>query len=124
MPVILIVDDDASVRSILTRTLENALYSVLEAKDGTDAVSEIRAHHADLVLMDIVMPGKGGIEAIMEIHSIQPELAIVIMSGKVPLETDAMNNLMKRYGAKAILPKPFTTQELLETVRSALEASA
>lgn len=117
---ILVVDDDPALRGTTGRLLAGSGHSVVEAASGADALQFFDEGSVDLVIMDIVMPQKGGIEAIMEIHALHPSIPAIIMSGKVPLGTDAVDNLMKRYGARAILSKPFTAAELAAAVATAL----
>jgi len=99
-------------------------YTTSEAESGSDAVQFMAGNAVDLVVMDVVMPEQGGIEAIMEIHARFPGVPAIIMSGKVPLGADAVDGLMKRYGAKAVLSKPFTGHELLAAVESSLAGSS
>jgi CheY-like chemotaxis protein len=117
---ILIVDDDPGVRSITARLLAGSGHSVVEAESGDQAVRYVDETAVDLVIMDVVMPNKGGMEAIMEIHALHPRIPAIIMSGKVPLGTAAVDSLLKRYGSKAVLSKPFTAEELLAAVEKAL----
>jgi two-component system cell cycle sensor histidine kinase/response regulator CckA len=112
-PTILVVDDDAIVRSLTVRMLEDQGYGVIEANDGVDAwtLLESMAGRIDLVVSDIVMPRLDGVELArcMEIMSHPPP--ILFMSG---------------YGLRAtdfewpLLVKPFRTHELLEAVHRLL----
>jgi DNA-binding NtrC family response regulator len=119
---VLVVDDDDSLRSNTSRMLESSGHSVTQAAGGAAALEILANDVHDLVLMDVVMPEKGGIESIMELHARHPDVPTVIMSGKIPLGTDAVASLMERYGAKAVLPKPFTGEELQAVVARALSA--
>ena len=121
---ILIVDDDPAIRDLTARHLVKHTHEVLEAESADEAFSIIDDHTVDLVILDIVMPGRGGIETIMEMHGSHPDLPVVIMSGKIPLGTVAVDGLMQRYGARAVLPKPFTGEELLTAVQTALGESS
>lgn len=117
---ILIVDDDSELLANARRLIEAAGHQATDAESGEQALEMMDESRFDLVIMDVVMPRKGGIEAIMEIHTRHPDIPTVIMSGKVPLGTDAISSLMGRYGARAVLSKPFTGEELLNAVESAL----
>ncbi len=121
---ILVVDDDPAIRSNTARLLADKGHTVVEAESGDQALSYVDESPVDLVIMDIVMPNKGGVEAIMEIHALHPRIPAIIMSGKVPLGTAAVDNLMKRYGSRAVLSKPFTADELFVAVEKALAASS
>ena len=121
---ILIVDDDPVIRSNSGRLLSAKGHTVVEAESGDQALKYVDETAVDLVIMDIVMPNKGGMEAIMEIHALHPRIPAIVMSGKVLLGTGAVVNLIERYGSKAILSKPFTADELLAAVAKALAASS
>lgn len=121
---ILIVDDDPAVRDNTARLLAGKGHAVVEAESGDQALSYVDETAVDLVIMDIVMPDKGGLEAIMEIHALHPRIPAIVMSGKVPLGTAAVDSLMEHCGAKAILSKPFTAAELFAAVEKALAASS
>jgi len=121
---ILIVDDDPTVRGNTARLLAGKGHAVVEAESGDQALSYVDETAVDLVIMDIVMPDKGGLEAIMEIHALHPQIPAIVMSGKVPLGTAAVDSLMEHCGAKAILSKPFTATELFAAVEKALAASS
>lgn len=121
---ILVVDDDPAIRSNTARLLAGKGHAVVEAEGGDQALSYVDEIPVDLVIMDIVMPNKGGVEAIMEIHALHPRIPAIIMSGKVPLGTAAVDSLMKRYGSRAVLSKPFTADELFAAVEKALTGSS
>ena len=120
---ILVVDDDPAIRSNTARLLAAKGHTVVEAESGNRALSYVDETAVDLVIMDVVMPNKGGVEAIMEIHALHPQIPAIIMSGKVPLGTAAVDSLMKRYGSRAVLSKPFTAAELFAAVEKALAGS-
>lgn len=117
---ILIVDDDPGIRNITAQLLTDSGHIVVEAENGDQALRYVDGTAVDLVIMDVVMPNKGGMETIMEIHALHPRIPAIIMSGKVPLGTAAVDRLLKRYGSKAVLSKPFTAEELLAAVEIAL----
>jgi CheY-like chemotaxis protein len=121
---ILVVDDDPTIRSNTARVLTRNGHTIAEAGSSDEAMALIAQGSIDLVIMDVVMPEKGGIEAMMEIHSRYPDIPAVIMSGKVPLGNDAIDGLMSRYGSRAVLSKPFTGDELLSAVETALAGSS
>ena len=79
---ILLIDDSASVREVLRVALESEGYSVFEAANGRDGVRLFREHRPTLVLVDIVMPEKDGIETVKEILAIDPAAVIFTMSGE------------------------------------------
>jgi len=115
--VILIVEDEGSIRRLAARALQRAGYEVLEARNGNEAIEivEEEAGAIDLVLIDMVMPQMSGPELSARLRDHWPEVRILYTSGYTELS-----------GRKDIvfLRKPFTARQLLEGVRSALAAPA
>jgi PAS domain S-box-containing protein len=115
--VILVVDDDAAVRTLFRKILARAGYRVMEAADGAQALAAVRKGGVDLVITDLVMPEKEGIETIVEIRKSHPQVKIAAVSGAFGgryLEIAAM------LGAEAALAKPVSEETLVETVRRLL----
>ncbi len=117
---ILVVDDSDVVRDVIRRSLQQAGYHVSEAANGNEAVRAASAAPFSLVITDILMPEKDGLETIMYLRRTTPNTRIIAMSG-------AGNELYlsdaRGLGATAILPKPFSQQTLLDLVRSVLDTS-
>jgi two-component system response regulator (stage 0 sporulation protein F) len=115
MATILIIDDEASVRSLLRTSLEGAGYVVVEAADGREGLARYQATPADLVLTDILMPGMNGFDLVLELTRTFLNVKVIAMSGapeeSVPLDT------AKLLGARRTLRKPFTMDALLKAVR-------
>lgn len=109
---ILIIDDEEPLRSMLRMSLEKMGYSVLEAGDGRVALALFKAQPADLVITDLMMPEKEGLETIRELRKGHPDLKIIAMSGGG--RTDARDNLKmaKLFGATAVFAKPFSFSDL------------
>ena len=116
MAKILVVDDDDHVRGMVSRLLRNAGHEVMDLSSGGEAVAAVGNTGFDALVVDLVMPEIGGIETIMAIHRVAPDLPTIVMSGKIPLEDEAVNRLVERYGAKSVLAKPFTAAELVAAV--------
>jgi CheY-like chemotaxis protein len=122
VPRILLVEDDDAVREILRKALVAAGHEVDEASNGDVALAAYRRQAADLVITDLVMPEKDGLETIMELRRIDPAVRIVAMSGggrtlgpgQLYLES------ARALGARQILSKPFTVGALLKAVAEAL----
>lgn len=114
---ILVVDDDEQLCLLVSRLLQMDGHDVDVASSGDAALELLRSDLFDAMLLDIVMPGKGGIETIMEIRSTQPDIPIIVMSGKIPVEDASVTRLVERYGALSILAKPFSADELRSIVR-------
>ena len=114
---ILVVDDDAGIRALLRYLLEAAGYQVFEAAEGGEALIQAETHRVDLVITDLIMPGKEGIETIGLLHNQQPNLKIIAMSGAME---SAFLAAAGHLGAQATLAKPFTKEQLLQTVHRVL----
>ncbi len=101
-----------------TQTLNREGYSILTAYDGDSGMSHVRESRPDVVLLDLKMPGKSGIEILHEINAIDPTIVSVVITGYATIESavEAM-----KLGASDFLPKPFTPDELRLIVKRALE---
>jgi two-component system, NtrC family, nitrogen regulation response regulator NtrX len=116
---ILIVDDEASIRRSLAGILSDEGYEAAEAADGEGALAGLRAGPApDLVLLDIAMPGRDGVEILEEIQRGWPGLPVVMMSGHGTIETAVRATQL---GAFDFLEKPLSVEKLLLTLRNALD---
>jgi hypothetical protein len=116
---ILVADDEAEVRSILRRALQDGGYAVVEAADGKRALEEVRAGRVDLAILDLVMPEQEGIETIRILRKEFPGIGIVAVSGAFGgqfLETARM------LGADAVLSKPVGAGLLLAKVAEVLRS--
>ena len=118
---ILVVDDDASIRRTLNILLSKAGYEVIQACDGSEAVRLWRDHGGDLVITDLHMPQKDGIETIVELLSHTPGIRIIAMSGGG--QTKRLNLLgnMALLGSVLTIEKPFTLTEMMTMVDRALK---
>lgn len=119
---ILVVDDEPDICEILLEILRQAGHQVRVASDGDSALAVLRGEPFDLILTDIFMPGKEGIETIMEIHRDFPGVKIIAMSGgghsgELHYLKDAIE-----LGAVRTLFKPFREGEVLKVVGAALGA--
>ena len=119
MPKILIVEDEASIRRVLGSILseEDKSYQVEEATNGQEAMDMIQKTDYDLVLCDIKMPKKDGLEVLLEAKALKPALRMVMISGHGDLETAVQAMKM---GAFDYIAKPPDLNRLLSTVRNAL----
>jgi two-component system response regulator (stage 0 sporulation protein F) len=110
---ILVVDDEASVRAVIARGLAALGYRVLEAAGGEAALAIVRAEAPSLVILDYVMPGMDGAETARRIAEIDPDLPILFSTGHAALRT-----LRSAAGEDvSILEKPFTLEELDALIR-------
>jgi two-component system KDP operon response regulator KdpE len=113
---ILVVDDEPQIRRVLRATLTGHGYEFYEARTGEEALDAIRANRFDLVLLDMNMPGMGGLEACRAIRS-GSEVAIIMLTVR-DSEQDKVASLDA--GADDFVTKPFSTPELLARIRAAL----
>lgn len=113
---ILVVDDEPQIRRIMRTTLTGAGYEIDDAKTGEEALEKLRSFRPDLVLLDINMPGMGGLAACREIRA-GANVAIVMLSVR-NAEADKVEALDA--GADDFVTKPFSTPELLARIRAAL----
>ena len=117
---VLVIDDNDLVRKTLRRALEDADFEVVEAADGAEGISSYEAEPFDVVVTDLVMPVKEGIETIIELRRTDPEVRIVAISGASRIAGHEYLNVAKKFGADRVLPKPFRSKALLEVVRDLL----
>ncbi len=118
MPSVLIIDDDDNLRDSLRRTLHKAGYTVSDASDGKQGLLKLETVSPDLILLDIFMPGKEGLETIVELRRSHPGVRVIAMSGG---GTKGMIDVLKAatlLGARRTLAKPFSPEQLLEAVRA------
>ena len=121
MHTILVVDDEDAIRRLVKDTLELAGYTVLEGRSGQEAIEVYRGQQADLVLMDILMPGQDGFETIKFLRKEFPSAKIIAMTGGAnTLGVRSILDLAKLLGARGTLSKPFNLTTLLDTVREEL----
>jgi DNA-binding NtrC family response regulator len=115
---VLVVDDEAVVRTGIARVLEGQGLSVRMAADGNSALEIMEAETIDIVLIDIKMPGMDGIEVLKHIHTNYPETAVIMITGYPTIET-AVESI--KLGAIDYLTKPFRVDELEALVLKAQE---
>jgi CheY-like chemotaxis protein len=115
---VLVVDDDSLVREAARIILENNGYSVREAPEGEAALASLAASRADIVLLDILMPRKEGLETLIELKQHYPDVTVYAMSASGARKGHDFLSIAAKFGAHGILPKPFTPEELLSLVRS------
>lgn len=117
---ILIVDDDASIRRTLNLLLSKAGYEVIQACDGSEAVGLWRDRGGDLVITDLHMPKKDGIETIVELLSHTPGIRIIAMSGGGQTKRLDLLGNVGLLGSVLTIEKPFTLAEMMTMVGRAL----
>ena len=121
MAKILIIDDEASIRSILRDILEMDDHTVDEAKDGLDGLAKIKQGRYDVVISDIKMPKMDGMELLDKVQAIASDVPILMISGHGNIDT-AVEAVKK--GAFDYLAKPLDMNRILITVRNAIDRSS
>jgi len=120
MAKILVIDDDPHIRGLIVAILMQDGHEALEAKDGEEGISLFRANAPVLVITDILMPEKDGIETIRELRGdafTGPIIAISASGGK-------FLSIAKKFGADLVLAKPFSPQDLIDAVGKLLSRSS
>ena len=117
---ILVVDDEELARYALREILQSAGHEVVEAINGNEGVALQRAQPFDLVVTDIIMPEKEGVETTIELKRDYPSLKVIAISGGGRTRTLDFLKLARQYGADKVLAKPFSEEELLESVGACL----
>ena len=117
---ILIIDDEDELRSMLRRMLEQAGHQVTEAVDGAEGIKLYEQDRPDLIITDIIMPEKEGVETIIALRRADPDLPIIAISGGGRLEATDFLTMAKKLGARRTLSKPFRRDQLLEAVGDCL----
>lgn len=113
---IVIIDDDRLVRDTLLNYLDDEDCEALVAADGIEGMRLINQHEPDIVVTDILMPNKEGMEIITELRKLHPEVRIVAISGQNWSGFSSYLDMASRLGAHAILPKPFTRKEFVDAL--------
>src|ERR671912_2345390 len=120
-PRILVVDDEASIRDLLSKTLALAEYDVDTAADASTALGRVRASEYDLLIADLRMPGMDGLTLIRQVKRIRAELPVIIITG---FSTEASAIEAVNLGVAGYLRKPFRVPEVLAAAAKALGTPA
>ena len=112
---ILIAEDEAVILKALCTLLERSKYTVDAASDGEEALNYIAVGHYDVIVLDIMMPKKDGIEVLRQIRAAGDRTPVMLLTAKSEIE-DRVAGL--NAGADDYLPKPFHTAELLARIKS------
>jgi DNA-binding NtrC family response regulator len=117
---ILIIDDDEYVRDVLRQMLEREGYEVDQACNGDDGVRIFSEHWQDLVITDILMPGMGGVQTIMELRLLSPDVKIIAISGGDQIAPEYYLKMIKNFDTLYETKKPILREPLLQAVKSIL----
>jgi DNA-binding response OmpR family regulator len=121
---VLVVDDDVGLRRMVSRVLIDAGHQVTEAEDGVSGLRRFHAENPDIVIVDIVMPEKDGIQTIQEIKRIGSTAGLIAISGGGVGDGALYLTIAKELGADVALQKPFRQEELVTAVDRVLAGAA
>ncbi len=121
---ILVIEDDDEIRSLLKVLLTRAGHKVDLASDGNEGIHSFRTNPADLIITDLVMPGKEGLETIVDLKREYPQLKIIAISGGGLYGERNYLNAARLCGATVTFRKPFRNDELLEAVDKLLNENS
>ena len=123
MPRILIIDDESIIRDLLVNILEREGYETETAVSGIDGMKIQQENPADLIITDIIMPEKEGLETIMDLRRNFHNVKIIAMSGGGRIDSETYLQIAKSMGAIKTIAKPIYRNEILKTVRELLEST-
>lgn len=118
LPLILIVDDEPSIREFLAFVLEDEGFAVISAADGIEALKAIEGHHTDVVLTDLMMPRMDGFELIRRLREKNYQIRAVIAMSAISTAGERASQ------ADLFLQKPFEVEQVLASVHSFMDAAA
>ena len=121
MASILVIDDEKLQRAILRKILEGAGHTVLDAKDGKQALRMYGENPTDLVISDMYMPEMDGLEFLVRVCEVFPKARIIALSGGGFMGKEEVLTAASRLGAVGVLEKPYTVEECLEMVEKVLK---
>jgi len=118
---ILVVDDEALVREALTSAIQNKGHTVVAASTGVEGLKRFAEQPFDLVITDIIMPDKEGIETIREMKRLKPDAKILAISGGGRTKNFEFLKLAAKFGAMAVLQKPIKLTLFYDTLNKCLD---
>jgi YesN/AraC family two-component response regulator len=114
---ILIIDDEPYILLMLKKMLEKAGHEVDLASNGREGIELFKKEPVDMVITDIIMPDKEGLEIILEMKNAQPELKIIAISGGGRISPESYLECAKHFGAARVFQKPFKQNDILSAVK-------
>jgi DNA-binding NtrC family response regulator len=115
---IIIIDDEPSVLMALEQLLRSIGHQVILAEDARKGILTHQTQPADLIITDLYMPEQDGVETIVQLKKLSPDVPIIAMTGNV---RSNIMDVAKKLGVKAVLEKPFQMEHLLQVVEEALK---
>jgi CheY-like chemotaxis protein len=117
---ILIVDDEPGIRELLGLMLQACGHTVATAEDGIQAPKIMASRPIDVVITDLLMPERDGLEFITELRKKYPNVKIIAMSGGGHIARDSYLRIAKSFGAHILLEKPFSQSDVMGAVEAVL----
>jgi CheY-like chemotaxis protein len=121
MPTVLVIDDDPQLGETVGKILRTRGYDVRLAGNGMEGLRLFRTLHPDLVITDIIMPVKGGLDTIHLLRTWSPEVKVIAMSGSMLTGSKDPLAAATELGASMVIAKPFRAEQLLDVVAKCLE---
>ncbi|MFH2115582.1 MAG: response regulator [Spirochaetota bacterium] len=123
MLTVLIIDDEWSIREVTTLMLERAGFKALSAASAAEGLDVLAGNDVSLVIIDVVLPERNGLDLALEVHQRKPKLPIILMSGRISTEADSIKNFTGHFGIACSIAKPFTQAQLIQVIKNSLASS-
>lgn len=120
MKKIVLIDDDPEFRNMLQEGLSQAGFEIFPAGNGIEGLESIKKNTPDIVITDIIMPEKEGVETILEMKTLYPDLKYIAISGGGRSNPENYLNVAKSLGAVETFSKPFKLIDLIKTINSVI----
>jgi CheY-like chemotaxis protein len=122
MTKILIADDNENIREVMVDALKMKGYETIAVNDGVEVIRVLQKETVDLIILDIIMPNKEGLETLMEVKAINADIKVMAITGKTYIT--GYDNLFaaKAFGADSTMRKPFHIDSLIEAVETTLKS--
>jgi len=120
MKKILIIDDEPDIRKALRSVLESMGHSVFEASDGMEGLEEFNKYQFDLIITDLIMPNKEGLETIIQLKKYSPTMKIIAISGGGRVSPKKYLDMAEKLGADKSFTKPIDYKEFIASVNEML----
>ena len=121
-PAVLLLEDNEPYRTLIVEVLTLAGFEVCAAPDGRRVSQILHERRIDLVVTDLVMPERDGIETLTELRYSHPQLPVIAISGDVPMNRDLYLTIAEKLGASRVIAKPFKMEQLVAAAREAIVA--
>lgn len=123
MEQILIIDDDNEFRNVLKEMLERKNYKVMTASNGEEGLRAYHENPAPIIITDIIMPSKNGVEIIFELVAQYPDISIIAISGGGKIDAEEYSKIIESIpNVKCFIKKPFAREELLTAIQKILRS--